>query len=128
MKDPIKLIHSKGLSDATTKILHQKIEIDNNSVIQKCTIDYTIYEKLEIFLYSHIQLALSPILNNGRSISFAEFAIPSNGWSCIHCESVGNPEGTIKCAKCYSLRGVESFPNILYNQGKPILDELIVLN
>lgn len=115
IKEPSKLAHVDSLINATAKLVQQKLDVDNNSVIQKCTIDFSIYEKLEMFLASHVQLALSSILKDGKPILFNEFAAPSEGWSCCRCECPGNPEAAIQCAKCSSLRGIESLPNLLYN-------------
>jgi len=108
--------------------VQQKVDIDNNSVIQKYTIDFSIYEKLEILLASHVQVGLSPILKDGKPIQFNEFAVPSEGWSCSRCEYAGNPEAALQCNKCSSLRGIETLPNILYNPAQITDKEIEIFN
>lgn len=126
VKDVLKFVHNESTVGIAAKLAQQKLDLDNNSVLQKCSIDFSIYEKLEVFLSSHVQLALSPILRDGRPIHFSDFAVPSEGWSCRRCEHAGNFETSFQCAKCRSLRGVETLPNLLYSPEQVTEEEVEV--
>jgi hypothetical protein len=128
VKDVSKFGQNESLINSAAKLVQQKLDVNNNSLLQKSTIDFSIYEKLEIFLSSHVQIGLSPILRDGKPILFNDFALPSEGWSCSRCEYAGNSEASIQCTKCSSLRGIETLPNILYNPTQITEKEVEVLN
>ena len=90
------------------------MDIDNSQVIAKLTIDSTLYEKLEVQLYSHFQLNLGPIIKDNKPINFLEHIIPPSSWLCNHCDTAC-PDAQVQCVNCHAFRNVGAFPNIIYD-------------
>jgi len=125
-KDAQKLVHSAAVVEKIMGTIDKKPEIDNNAILQKLTLDNSIYEKFAVFLCSHFQLTVGPIVNEGKIINFNDYAAPSESWACRNCDFTGNPVTTIQCSQCFSFRPIDTYPNILYDAPKITEDEIIL--
>ncbi len=105
---------SKKIEMVVKAVAIKKLDMSSDKLSLKVRLEPTIYDKLPAFVHSHIKLEANGLSVNNKPATVNEYAIPASHWLCTLCGAV-TPDTQLQCARCSTVRMIETFPNVLDN-------------
>ncbi len=125
----LRLVQSVPAVERISKLVSRKPgEPDcGQQIVARVSIDSSIYEKLAVYMCSHFQTTLGPIVRENKPVSFQDFALSRGLWPCHHCEA-SSAEGQVQCGGCHTFRNIDTFQNIVYSPGDVTEQEMVLFS